>query len=60
MSNQKTDDLTKPVDAGKLRQQGTNPTPSRVGNFHGDPASAGELTPEQVEEMIRNEKAGRS
>ena len=59
MSNRPIDPNA-PQPAGKLRQQGTNPTPARVGNLHGDPASAGELSEAEVAEMVRREKEGRS
>jgi hypothetical protein len=42
----------KPVDAGKLQSdKGMNPTPEYVGNYHGDPVAAGELTPAEAERL---------
>ena len=49
-----------PVPAGTLQQHGVQKTPSRVGHHGGDPAARGELTPEQVAELVRREREGRS
>jgi len=51
--NGRTTKHDKPVDAGKLEQHGTIPTPEYVGNYRGDPAAAGELAPIEVEGMRR-------